>query len=56
MASKTQANESTEVKKMYNNIVAALNIALSVVTVIVSPAIMFAGWLMSPDWTSGDLF
>jgi hypothetical protein len=46
----------TEVKKMYNNIAAGLNIALGIVTVIVSPAIMLAGWLMSPDWTSGDLF
>jgi hypothetical protein len=27
-----------------------------VITVIVSPAIIFASWLMSPDWTSGDLF
>ena len=23
---------------------------------IVSPAIILASWLMSPDWTSGDLF
>lgn len=41
---------------MLNTIVAALNIALAVVTMILSPAIMLAGWLMSPDWTSGDLF
>jgi hypothetical protein len=29
---------------------------MAVVTMLVSPAIMLAGWLMSPDWTSGDLF
>jgi hypothetical protein len=46
----------TEVKKMLNNLVAWLNIILGVITVIVSPAVMLAGWLMSPDWTSGDLF
>lgn len=23
---------------------------------MISPIIMFAGWLMSPDWTSGDVF
>ncbi len=48
--------QSKEVREMYNTIVAGLNIALSIVTIIVSPAIMLAGWLMSPDWTSGDLF
>ena len=25
-------------------------------TIIVSPAIIFASWLLSPDWTSGDMF
>lgn len=33
-----------------------LNIALGVLSVLVSPVILFVGWLMSPDWTSGDLF
>jgi hypothetical protein len=42
--------------KMYNEAIDILNLLLWVITVIVSPAIMFAGWLMSPDWTSGDLF
>ena len=41
---------------MYNKLVAAINIFLDILTFIVSPAIMLAGWLMSPDWTSGDLF
>lgn len=41
---------------MYNKMVWALNIALGILSFIVSPAIMLAGWLMSPDWTSGDLF
>ncbi len=48
--------ENTKVKEMYNNIVAGLDIILWVLTIIVSPAVMLASWLMSPDWTSGDLF
>jgi len=27
-----------------------------VLTVAVSPVVMFVSWLLSPDWTSGDLF
>jgi hypothetical protein len=26
------------------------------VTIVVTPAIILASWLLSPDWTSGDLF
>ena len=47
---------SAEQHKMLNSIVDFLNIILGFVTLLVSPAILFAGWLMSPDWTSGDLF
>lgn len=46
----------SEAAKMYNTAIDTLNMLLWVVTVVVSPAILFAGWLMSPDWTSGDLF
>jgi hypothetical protein len=46
----------TEAAKMYNTAIDTLNILLWIITVVVSPAILFAGWLMSPDWTSGDLF
>ena len=41
---------------MYESLVAGLNIILALLTIIVSPAIMLASWLMSPDWTSGDIF
>ena len=41
---------------MLNTLVAAINIILNILTIMVSPAIMLASWLMSPDWTSGDLF
>ncbi len=33
-----------------------INSLLGILTAIVSPVIMLASWLMSPDWTSGDLF
>ena len=41
---------------MYNNLIDSLNIILAVLSTIISPVILFVGWLLSPDWTSGDLF
>lgn len=41
---------------MYNKIIGGLNIALAVLSAMISPIVLFVGWLMSPDWTSGDLF
>lgn len=41
---------------MLNKLVAGLNIILNTLTIIVTPVIVLASWLMSPDWTSGDLF
>jgi hypothetical protein len=32
------------------------NTVFEVVTIVVTPAIVFASWLLSPDWTTGDLF
>jgi hypothetical protein len=52
----TTKASSAEQLKMWNSLIDGLNIILGIITAIVSPAIMFAGWLMSPDWTSGDLF
>ncbi len=49
-------NQNPEIQKMLNTLVAAVNVALGIITIIVTPAIMLAGWLMSPDWTAGDLF
>lgn len=33
-----------------------MNLIIDLLTMIVTPAIIFASWLISPDWTSGDLF
>jgi hypothetical protein len=47
---------SNEIEKLYASVAEWMNIILGLISIIVSPAVMFAGWLMSPDWTSGDLF
>ncbi len=51
-AEDVKTSESETLKKWID----IFNAALWVLTVIVSPAVIFAGWLMSPDWTSGDIF
>jgi hypothetical protein len=43
-------------KKIWDTVIDSLNIAFLVLSTLVSPVILFAGWLMSPDWTSGDIF
>lgn len=43
-------------RKLYNGIATTVNLLLDLLTILVTPAIMLAGWLISPDWTSGDLF
>jgi hypothetical protein len=45
-----------EVTTWTNQFIALINTFLGVLTIIVTPAIILASWLMSPDWTSGDLF
>lgn len=52
----TTQKPSESESKWLNEAIQAVNAILWVLTVIVSPAIILAGWLMSPDWTSGDLF
>ena len=48
--------QNAEIQKMLNTLVAGINIVLSILTIIVSPAIMLASWLMSPDWTAWEIF
>jgi hypothetical protein len=48
---------SPETKCEWINCVAkTVNSIFKIMTIIVSPAIIFASWLLSPDWTSGDMF
>lgn len=44
------------IQEMLQKLIAWLNIAAWVLTAMVSPVVLLIGWLMSPDWTSGDLF
>ncbi len=39
-----------------NCVAKTVNSIFKIMTIIVSPAIIFASWLLSPDWTSGDMF
>lgn len=47
---------TTDTAQKWNDMIDYLNMGLGAITFIVSPAIILASWLMSPDWTSGDLF
>lgn len=51
-----KGNSSQKEAEWINTALQALNAILWVLTLLVSPVIIFAGWLLSPDWTSGDLF
>ena len=37
-------------------IVQILNLVFLLITFLMTPAIIMAGWLLSPDWTMGDFF
>lgn len=50
------ASSTQTESKWLNDAIQLFNALLGVLSVIVSPAIILASWLMSPDWTSGDLF
>lgn len=59
VASATPETPSTpidEASKALQTAVGFVNAATTILKVILSPIAMLVGWLMSPDWTSGDLF
>jgi hypothetical protein len=37
-------------------IVQVLNLVFTLITFLLTPAIILSGWLLSPDWTMGDFF
>jgi hypothetical protein len=39
-----------------NSIITALNLVIELLTFLITPLIMLAGWLLSPDWTFGEIF
>jgi len=55
------ADDATTTKKgvedpAINTIISVLNLGIGVLTFLVTPLIMLAGWLLSPDWTFGEIF
>ena len=39
-----------------NSLITSLNVGIGILTFLVTPLIMLAGWLLSPDWTFGEIF
>lgn len=37
-------------------LVTFMNLGIGALTFLITPLIMLAGWLLSPDWTFGDIF
>lgn len=50
------ATESAAGRTIADGLVQTINLLINLLTIIVTPAVIMAGWLLSPDWTSGDLF
>jgi len=55
-ASTTTTDTSQDQSKWLNEAVQLVNAILWIISIIAVPAIILASWLLSPDWTSGDLF
>lgn len=49
-------SEAENVHQLMNTAISAINILWWVLAAMISPLILAVGWLMSPDWTTGDIF
>lgn len=53
----TQTNDSYKnFQETMNKWIWIINVIIGLLTAMLTPLIMLSSWLMSPDWTSGDLF
>ncbi|MCB9806556.1 hypothetical protein H6768_01410 [Candidatus Peribacteria bacterium] len=50
------ANDPQNDSDLVRGIVQVLNFIFTVITFLLTPAVILAGWLLSPDWTMGDFF
>lgn len=50
------AAETTQDSDVIEAIVQVMNFVFTVITFLLTPAVILAGWLLSPDWTMGDFF
>lgn len=53
---KAAETDDEATRKLFNAIATTVNLLIDLLTILVTPAVMLASWLISPDWTSGDLF
>lgn len=56
LAQGTPAAEPQNDSDVIRAIVQILNLIFTLITFLLTPAIILAGWLLSPDWTMGDFF
>ena len=60
MAAAETTPKKTETKdpmdETINSIISFFNLGIGVLTFCITPLIMLAGWLLSPDWTFGEIF
>lgn len=49
-------NSTDATNATINSIISFLNLGIGVLTFLITPLIMLAGWLLSPDWTFGEIF
>lgn len=56
LAQGSPAGEPQSDSDVIRAIVQILNLVFTLITFLLTPAIILAGWLLSPDWTMGDFF
>lgn len=52
----TFAADTTKDSDVIEAIVQIVNLLFTIITFLLTPAVILAGWLLSPDWTMGDFF
>lgn len=48
--------KKAQLDETISSVISILNLVIEALTFAVTPLIMLAGWLLSPDWTFGEIF
>lgn len=48
--------KKTPIDTTVESLVSLMNVGIGTLTFLITPLIMLAGWLLSPDWTFGEVF
>jgi len=56
VAEKAGGGGGAAVAEATNVLVTIINELISLLSYVLAPLVMLAGWLLSPDWTFGDIF